>query len=83
MRACDKSTKAEVKAVLDFLSAIPPWQQRKAMVQGEVEEGVQGRGRDQEHVDGEKGKEGEGEEERRRRRKEGEVGEGELCDLNA
>ena len=71
MRACEKSSKAEVKAVLDFLSAIPPGQRRKVKVQ---EERVEERDGDQKHEDEEENNEGERGVER---------GDGELCDLNA
>ncbi|CAI8009004.1 Heat shock 70 kDa protein 12B [Geodia barretti] len=71
VRACEKSSKAEVKAVLDFLSAIPPGQRRKVKVQ---EERVEERDGDQKHEDEEENNEGERGVER---------GDGELCDLNA
>ena len=71
MRACEKSSKAEVKAVLDFLSAIPPGQRRKVKVQ---EERVEERDGDQKHEDEEENNEGE---------RGVESGDGEPCDLNA
>ena len=87
MRACEKSSKAEVKSVLDFLSAIPPGQRRKVKVQEEQVTGVEERDGDQKHEDEEENNEGERGVERGDGEHEGgrgvERGDGEPCDLNA
>ena len=59
VKAIDRTSKAEVKAVLDFLSAIPPDQQRKVKVQEQAPEAAD-RHRE-EQLDGEE-REGEGRE---------------------
>ena len=56
VRACEKSSKAEVKAVLDFLSAIPPGQRRKVRVQEEQVMGVDERDGHRKHEDEEEKK---------------------------